>query len=252
MSGQGQDGKAGLGRREMLRRLMVGAGAASAAALPGAGPSSAQAASGHGTSTAPSGMRMPAAGSGASNAPAMALGAAEPPDPGLSAADWKPKFFDDHQAATVLAVGDLLIPETDTPGARTAHADRFVDLLLSTDAPGTDEDAGSDFTDVLLRKGSIEAQKRYLAALNWLDGYCLAQYSKPFTELARPERETVLDLLTYSTSSPALAPGREHFGLIRSSIVAAYYSSEIGTLQELKYQTNPYQTGVPDDCHPKS
>jgi len=246
MGARSRDGKGGLGRREMLRRLMMGAGAASA--LPAAASGSAQAATGASTSHEPP--TTPAQAASAS--PGMSLGAAEPPDPTLSAADWKPKFFDDHQDSTVLAVGDLLIPETDTPGARAAQVDRFIDLLLATDAPGTAEEAAdNDFTDVLLRKGSLEAQKRYLAALNWLDGYCLAQYSKPFTALARQEQETVLDLLTHSSDSPALVPGREHFGLIRSSIVAAYYSSEIGTLQELKYQTNPFQTEMPGCEHPE-
>jgi hypothetical protein len=51
----------------------------------------------------------------------MSLGVAEPPDPSLSAADWKPKFLDAHQTETVQTIGDLLIPATDTPGAKAAQ-----------------------------------------------------------------------------------------------------------------------------------
>lgn len=231
---------AGFDRREALRRLMTGAGVAGAAA---ALPATARAA---GATRAEEPVPQ------AEPAPAVSLGAAQPPDPSLTAPDWKPKFLDDHQDQTVLAVADLLIPGTDTPGARAAEVDRFIDLLLATDAPGTDEDtSGTDFADLLLRKGSLEGQKRYIAALNWLDGYCLAQYSKPFTSLDRPDQETVLDMLTHANDNPEVAAGHESFALIKNSIVTAYYSSEVGTLQELKYQTNPYQSGVPGCEHPE-
>jgi len=235
-----QQETSGFDRREALRRLITSAGAAGAAA---ALPSAARAATNPAVEAAPQ---------EAASAPAMSLGAAEPPDPSLAAADWKPKFLDDHQDQTVLAVADLLIPDTDTPGARAAHVDRFIDLLLSTDAPGTAEDtSGTDFADLLLRKGSLEGQKRYIAALNWLDGFCLAQYSKPFVDLDRPDQDTVLDMLTHANDNREVAAGHDSFALIKNSIVTAYYSSEIGTLQELKYQTNPYQTGVPGCDHPE-
>jgi hypothetical protein len=230
----------GFDRREALRRLITGAGAAgAAAALPTTVPAKVDPA----VETAPQ---------QTASAPAMSLGAAEPPDPILMAADWKPRFLDDHQDQTVLAVADLLIPDTDTPGARAAKVDRFIDLLLATDAPGTGEESGgTDFTDLLIRKGSLEGQKRYIAALNWLDGYCLRQFSNPFTGLSRANQETVLDMLTHANDNPEVATGHESFALIKNSIVMAYYSSEVGTLQELKYQTNPYQTGIPGCDHPE-
>lgn len=233
--------KSGLDRREWLRRLMAGAGAASAAAALPTGSMAAD--------QAGSAMPMPSVNAAHAAGGGMALGSAEPPDPSLTSPDWKPKFFDDHQDQTVLTVADLLIPATDTPGARAAQVDRFIDLLLSTDGPGTGEDSsGSDFTDFLLRKGTLEAQKRYIAALSWLDGYTLKHYSKPFTALDQDHQETVLTLLTHSTDDPEVSRGRELFAMIKTSIVSAYYSSEIGSLQELKYHTNPYYTSMPDDC----
>jgi len=232
--------KAGLDRRELLRRLMAGAGAAGAAA---ALPADSLAAADAGSP-----MPMPSADA-AQVGGGMALGSADPPDPSLNSPDWKPKFFDDHQDQTVLAVADLLIPATDTPGARAAQVDRFIDLLLNTDGPGTSEDSSvSDFTDFLLRKGTLETQKRYIAALSWLDGYTLTHYSKPFTALDQAHQETVLTLLAHSTDDPEVSRGHELFAMIKSSIVAAYYSSEVGSLQELKYHTNPYYTSMPDDC----
>ncbi|HUI41827.1 MAG TPA: gluconate 2-dehydrogenase subunit 3 family protein [Terriglobia bacterium] len=234
----------GLDRRELLRRLVASAGAAGAAA---ALPSGALGATAPIHSSAPPAAPRDAAQTAGSS---VALGDAEPPDPSLAAPDWKPIFFDDHQDATVLAIADLMIPATSTPGARAAQVDRFIDLLLGTDAPGTSEDSsGTDFADLLLRKGSLAAQKRYIAALNWLDGYCLAHYSKPFTALDRAEQQTILDLATHSTSGPDIGAGADLFALIKSSVVTAYYSSEIGAAQELKYRTNPFQTGMPECEH---
>jgi len=241
MEPEEQGSMARLDRRELLCRLMAGAGAAGAAVTLPAGSAAAD----HADTAMPaqSGNAGQVAGGG------MSLGSADPPDPSLTSPDWKPKFFDEHQHQTVLTVADLMIPETDTPGARAAQVDRFIDLLLSTDGPGTGEDSGgSDFTDFLLRKGTLEAQKRYIAALNWLDGYTLTEYSKPFTALDRAHQETMLTILTHSTDDPAVSHGRELFAIIKSSIVSAYYSSEIGSLQELKYHTNPFYTSMPDDC----
>jgi hypothetical protein len=241
MQQEDRNSKTGLDRRELLRRVIAGAGAAGAAAALPAGAST--------SSRAGSAMPMPSAGADQAVGGGMALGSAEPPDPSLTAPDWKPNFFDDHQDQTVLAVADLLIPATDTPGARAAQVDRFIDLLLSTDGPGTGEDSsGSDFTDFLLRKGTLETQKRYIAALNWLDGYTLTHYSKPFTALDQAHQESVLTLLTHSSDDPEVSRGRELFAMIKTSIVSAYYSSDIGSLQELKYHTNPYYTSMPDDC----
>jgi len=214
----------GIGRRELLRRLAAGAAGASVA-LPGWGHAATLPASMPHTAM----QAMPdAAGS--------ALGAAEPPDPSLSSKDWTPRFFDEHQNETVVVLSDLVIPATDTPGAKAAEVNRFIDMLLSAQ--------------------DSETQKEYIQALAWLDGHCLVQYSKPFTRLDPAEQADVLTLLTHPDrmarrhhaeqgNDPDMDRGAELFAVIKSSIVDAYYSSEIGLLQELKYQTNPFQTGYP-------
>jgi hypothetical protein len=157
--------------------------------------------------------------------PQNALGSAEPPDPSLTAKDWHPKFFDDHENETVIAVSALLIPATDTPGAKAALCNRFIDLLLSA--------------------SETKAQKQYIEALGWLDGYCLSRYNAPFTQLGLPRRKEVLTALTAASPEASLVHGVELFGVIKKSIVNAYYTSEIGMLQELKYQTNPFQPHFP-------
>ena len=202
----------GMRRREALQRMAAAAGAS--AFLPTAGCFAFPAAA----AVAPD---MPMAG----EAENPSLGAALPPDPSLSSKDWKPKFFDEHQNETVAVLSDLIIPETDTPGAKAVQANRFIDLLLSAE--------------------EAETQKEHIEALGWLDGYCLSKYSKPFVRLNREEQTNVLTLLTYSNENPHTAEGVKMFQVIKRSIVQAYYTSEAGMLQELKYQTNPYQPDFP-------
>ncbi len=209
----------GIGRRQMLRRLVAGAGATAALpALDGAGKTGAEI-------SMPT-MRMPQE---------ISLGAAESPDPYLSDPNWKPKFFDDHENETVIVLSDVIIPDTDTPGAKAARVNRFIDLLLAA--------SGADW------------RRKYLEALGWLDGYCLAKYSKPFIGLARAAQEEFLTLLTHESKDPQRDPqivhGAELFQVLKGSIVEAYYSSEIGALQELKYQTNPFQTEFPGCRNPE-
>jgi glucoside 3-dehydrogenase (cytochrome c) hitch-hiker subunit len=205
----------GMGRRQALERLMAGAGAASA--LPRLGQAKPS-----GPKAEMRGMPMP---------DQISLGAAEPPDPSLASPDWKPKFFDEHENETVVALSDLIIPDTDTPGAKAAQVNRFIDLYLAAETP--------------------ETQKQYLQALAWLDGYCLSKYTKPFTGLGRSEQDEVLTLFTRRPAKNEPAPGAQKMGILKGSIVEAYYSSEIGAVQELKYQTNPFQPEFPGCKNPE-
>ena len=201
-----------MNRREVLQRLAAGAGAS--AALPALGHAASHDATAH----------------AGAKAEAPPLGAALPPDPALTAKDWKPKFFDAHQNETVEVLSDLIIPDTDTPGARAARVNRFIDLLLSASDP--------DF------------QKQYVQALGWLDGYCLEKYSSPFVKLDRGQQAELLTLLTHKSDDPQIARDVEQFGILKNSIVYSYYSSEIGSVQELKYDTNPFHAEFPGCPNP--
>ncbi len=55
--------------------------------------------------------------------------------PFLGAATWKPGLFSASQNETVIALTDLIIPTTDTPGAKAALVNRYMDLLLKDGNP---------------------------------------------------------------------------------------------------------------------
>ena len=44
--------------------------------------------------------------------------------------------------------------------------------------------------------------------------------------------------------------GTAQFGILKNAIVYLYYSSEIGSVQELKYDTNPFHAEFPGCQNP--
>src|SRR5579863_10707704 len=74
--------------------------------------------------------------------------------------DWKPSCLDDHQNETLIALTELIIPATDTPGAKAAHVNRYLDLFL--------------------RDGVVAQREEFLEGLNWLDGYAIREHGHPF------------------------------------------------------------------------
>jgi len=49
----------------------------------------------------------------------------------LTDRNWKAAFLNDHQNETLVALSDVVIPATGTPGAKEALVNRYLDLLLS-------------------------------------------------------------------------------------------------------------------------
>jgi hypothetical protein len=132
----------------------------------------------------------------------------------LQSPDWKPSFLDAHQDATLIALSDLIIPATDTPGAKEALTNRFIDSLLAVE--------------------TREAQRDFLNALAFLDGEALQRYRTAFVHLT-PEQQ--LELLSYLAYPQSLETwhsvkgddaAHQHFLTLKDWIARAYYSSEAG------------------------
>ncbi len=136
----------------------------------------------------------------------------------LERADWKPIFMDDHQNETLIALSDLIIPETDTPGAKAALVNRFLDLLMSAE--------------------SAETQRAFVEALSYIDGTSMESYNGAFLHITPEQQVEFLEVLAYPHTNERWGvqepdfPGTEHFEKLKGWISGAYYSSPIG-LKEL-------------------
>jgi hypothetical protein len=150
-------------------------------------------------------------GAGAVAAPAAAPGqqhhGAEQAAASPAATGWKPLLFDAHQNETVIMLSELIIPSTDTPGAKEARVNEYIDLILHDGPP--------------------ERRNRFLAGLAWLDGHAIRQHAKPFVRITEDQQVAILRSLD-AAEGTALKPGADFFTDIKRLTVAGYYTTKIG------------------------
>lgn len=146
---------------------------------------------------------------------------------------WTPLLFDEHQNQTVVALTELIIPETDTPGAKAAKVNKYIDLMLHD----VDPDKGHEF----------------LKGLGWLDGHAIRLHDAPFVALDSADQNAILESLDAAGGSgPAdqasifetvvraepttaadsdsadLAVGAAFFKRLKRLTIEGYYTSRIG------------------------
>jgi Gluconate 2-dehydrogenase subunit 3 len=129
-----------------------------------------------------------------------------------AAAAWTPKVLVGPWLETVATMVELIIPTTDTPGARAALVDRFIDGTLDAATPAV--------------------RGRFLSGLGWLAGRCNVLFQRSFVEATTAQQIDLLTRLSQSGSGES-AEGVEFFTAIKNMTIAGYYSTEIGLRQEL-------------------
>ena len=155
-----------------------------------------------GTGAALSGQGHPQTHHVAGNA-AAAAAAAQAGETGA----WKPLLFDAHQNGTVVALSDLIIPATDTPGAKAANVNAYIDLVLNDGEP--------------------QPRNSFLQGLGWLDGYAIREHGKPFVECTQARQAALLESLDESPV-PALSAGTAFLAQAKRLTIEGYYTSKIG------------------------
>jgi hypothetical protein len=148
-----------------------------------------------------------------------------------------------HQNDTVVAMIDQIIPATDTPGAKAARVNEFIDIILTEWATPEERDHFlSGLADVdkqsntLFAKNFVEASpEQQLALLRAMDESVAAGRSRRAHHASADtnERDTQLQ-------------GR-FFSVFKGITLHGYYTSEIGFTQELKLQIIP---GAQHGCTP--
>lgn len=159
---------------------------------------------------------------------------------------WTPKSLSAAQAQVLDVVAELMMPKTDTPGAREAGVPAFVDRALGNHLSAAEADA--------IRAG-----------LDHVDAVARATYGAPFTALT-PAQQTA-QLLSYETPKAAAAPvGRGDtetgltnqaaltprpsamfFPLLKDLVTVGYFTSELGATRAVRYDPVPgaYRGCVP-------
>lgn len=164
-----------------------------------------------------------------------------------------------HQNAMVTVMAELIIPATDTPGAKAARVNEFIDLMLAEWYPEKD-------------------RARFLAGLGDVDARSRVLFGKDFVDCAENQQVEILTALDaeLARAREAIGPGspgnreqsreavvlgspgyrgqrskpeQNFFFMVKQLTLVGYYTSEIGAIQELHHVMIPsrYQGCVPID-----
>jgi len=147
-----------------------------------------------------------------------------------------PRVLDARQNELVATIAELIIPQTDTPGARAAGVPQFIDLALA------------EWLD-------IDDRQRFLAGLTDVDARSRKRFGRDFTACTPDQQTEILTLLDAEVSALRAAesrddkveasPSQRFFRMMKRLTLVGYYTSEVGATQELH---NPIIPGRYDGC----
>lgn len=140
--------------------------------------------------------------------------------PAPSALTWTPTALTQDQARLLDVVAELIIPATDSPGARAAGVPQFIDRAVG------------DFYE----KAQVD---QLLSGLTQMDADARAAHGEAFIALA-PDKQVAL-LTTYDQEAGfARGQGRQHFfAALEDMVTVGYFTSEAGATQALRYDPIP-------------
>jgi len=137
-------------------------------------------------------------------------------DPTLN---WTPAFLTTEEALLVSDISERIIPKTDTPGAKDAMVDRFVDVNIA-----------DNFTS--------EQQELFRSDLVAFDEKAKSGYNNKFIDLKPEEQDQVLQLL--ADQAKELKGDRAHiFNVLKDMTVFGFFTSKVGAMACLKYDAIP-------------
>jgi hypothetical protein len=141
----------------------------------------------------------------------------------------EPTFFDEHEMATITALGDIIMPKDEASGsASEAKVPEFIEFIV---------------------KDMPEHQVPVRGGLRWLDLHSFNKHGKSFVSCTHEQQIGIVDEIAYpKKAKPEVAQGVSFFNKMRDLVTTGYYTSEIG-VKDLGYMGNvPNQwNGVPDD-----
>lgn len=136
--------------------------------------------------------------------------------------------FSPEQYRLFDALSELILPATDTPGARAAGVAEFADRFLAEWFPE-------------------DAREAFLGGLEELEAHCRATHDAPFadcdeaaqTSVAEWAQERAIARRNGFSSDPKRIGDAEFFDVAKWLTLFGYYTSEVGMREELGFRTIP-------------
>lgn len=143
---------------------------------------------------------------------------------------WLPQTLSAEQNELVTAIAEMIIPATDTPGAKAAKVNEFIDLILTEWYP-------------------LAERTRFMNGLNEFAARFQQTHGKKFLESA-PEQQTAMFATLDNEALAARQKGAKEipfFGMMKELTLVGYYTSTIGMTDELEFQpaTDRFEGCIP-------
>jgi glucoside 3-dehydrogenase (cytochrome c) hitch-hiker subunit len=147
-----------------------------------------------------------------------------------------------HQDATVTAMGELILPRTDTPGAKDARVNEFIDRILA------DWYSDRERAHFLAGLADVDSRTRNLFSQNFVDASPSQQ-----AEILRVLGEELAEATAALANAPrgyrgeTPIPENNFYLMFRDLTLTGYFTSEAGFTQQLQEEIIP---GRYDGCVP--
>ncbi len=136
---------------------------------------------------------------------------------------YRPRFFGDADFRMVAAVASRIIPTDETPGAREARVEEWIDFFTAA--------------------SEERRQGLYRGGLARLGTWCRERHGTAFVALDDTRQDEALTSL--AQSSP------EFFEAVKGDTIVGFYTSEIG-LKELNWGGQMFHSECPGCTHPNT
>jgi len=144
------------------------------------------------------------------------------------------KTLTPHQDAVVSSIAEWIIPQTDTPGAKGARVNEFIDLILT------------EWYDA-------DDRSRFLAGLDDVDRQTRNLYGKDFLDCSSLQQEQLLTMFdeqliqrrqaevhgSHRRRQKYAPADQSFFYAMKQLTLVGYFTSEEGAKQALHYQVIP-------------
>jgi len=126
----------------------------------------------------------------------------------------RPQFFTKPEFESLSTLVELILPRTDTPGAKDAGVPWYLDIIVNADS---------------------ELRTTFRQGLEWLETRSRQEFGSSFTGSTQDQQVKLLE-----STLPANADGHAFFDTVKAMTLVGYYSSEIGLREELHYIGDEY------------
>ena len=139
-------------------------------------------------------------------------------------------IFTSNQRADIEALSEIILPETDTPGASEAQVLNYIESMLQ-------------------EWYSLEHRKTFMDGLEYFQNQCFLLSKKHFNELKKELQLDLIVSLNTGIDRPNYNDYANFFEEMRQLTITGYYTSEIGMTIERYYLPIP---GKYDGAYPYS